>query len=384
MSAAGPRPLPAAPALPLRRRSVVMGGALLAGLAPLRAAQAAPEPLEPDEEALFMTGTARPTTDGRLEVDIHGWIFEREHRWGLNTALARYLGLNLKQLSPAARLRFNQRTALFHAESEEGKVIDIDVDGSPTRITMPPSGKDGRCNLRVVIDVPRATLLSPQASSREWVQFHGVTGPGELLHRFRGQAQIVPAQGVSVISDIDDTIKRTQVRDRREMLLNTFSRRFEPAPRMAGWYREMAKAPDTRFHYLSASPIQLYPPLADFIRSADFPAGSMHLRESTTWRTLIPAGEDSRAHKLGVIERLLAEFPQRRFVLVGDSGEADPEIYAQTFRSHSDRIDAVVIRDVTGEDRLSDRYRATFDGIAPVHWHIVLPDTTAWPVQARN
>ncbi|MFM9921501.1 App1 family protein [Variovorax sp. H27-G14] len=373
-----------APAPALRRRSVVMGAALLAGLAPLRAVQAAPEPLAPDEEALFMTGTARPTADGRLEVDIHSWIFEREHRWGLNTALARYLGLNLKQLSPAARLRFNQRTALFHAESEEDKVIDIAFDGSPTRVTLPPSGKDGRCNLRVVIDMPRATLLSPQAASQEWVHFHGVTGPGELLHRFRGQAQIVPAQGVSVISDIDDTIKRTQVRERREMLLNTFSRRFEATPRMAAWYRALAQVSDTRFHYLSSSPVQLYPPLADFIHAADFPAGSMHLRESTTWRTLIPGAEDSRAHKLGVIERLLAEFPQRRFVLVGDSGEADPEIYAQTFRAHAQRIDAIVIRDVTGEGRLSQRYRATFEGIDPAYWHLVMPDTTAWPVQARN
>jgi hypothetical protein len=43
-----------------------------------------------------------------------------------------------------------------------------------------------------------------------------------------------------------------------------------------------------------------------------------------------------------------------------------------------------VIRDVTGEDRLSDRYRATFDGIDPVLWHILLPDTTAWPVQASR
>ncbi|SEJ25353.1 MULTISPECIES: App1 family protein [unclassified Variovorax] len=383
------------PAPPLRRRSVVagvgVGVALFAGLAPLRAVQAAPEALEPDEEALFMTGTARPTADGRLELDVHAWIFEREHRWGLNTALARYLGLNLKKLSPAARLRFNQRTALFHAESEEDKVIGIDVDGSPTRITMPPSGKDGRCNLRIVIDAPHAPLLSIASISSisstapgQWVQFHGVTGPGELLHRFRGQALIVPAQGVSVISDIDDTIKHTQVRDRREMLLNTFSRRFEAAPRMAGWYRELAKAPETRFHYVSASPIQLYPPLSDFIRSAGFPAGSMHLRESTTWRTLVPGDEDSRTHKLGVIERLLAEFPQRRFVLVGDSGEADPEIYAQAFRAHPQRIDAIVIRDVTGEDRRADRYRATFEGIDPAYWHILLPGTTAWPATARS
>ncbi|MET3496065.1 phosphatidate phosphatase App1 family protein [Variovorax boronicumulans] len=349
-----------------------MGTALAAALAPLQALHAA-EPLEPDEEAIFLPGTARLAGDGRIEVDIHAWIFEREHRWGLNTALARYLGLNLKQLSPAARLRFNQRTALFHAESEEGKLIDVVFDGTQARVAMPPSGSDGRSNLRVVIDAPRTS------APLQWLQFHGVTGPGELLHRFRGQALVVPEQGVSVISDIDDTIKRTQVRDRREMLLNTFARRFEAAPRMAAYYRALALAPDTRFHYLSASPIQLYPALADFVRGNDFPAGSMHLRESTTWRTLIPGAEDSRAHKLGVIDRLFAEFPQRRFVLVGDSGEADPEIYAQVFRANPQRIDSIVIRDVTGEDRLSDRYRTTFEGIDPAIWHILLPDTAAWP-----
>ena len=369
---------PALPPAPqLKRRSVVMGAALLAGLAPLQALQAA-EPLEPDEEALFMPGTARPTADGRIEVDIHAWIFERERRWGLNAALARYLGLDLKTLSPAARLRFNQRTALFHTESEEGKLIDVVFDGTRTRVKMPPSTADGRTNLRVVVDAPRT------AAPVQWLQFHGVTGPGELLHRFRGQALVVPSEGVSVISDIDDTIKRTQVRDRREMLLNTFARRFEAAPRMAAYYRALAQVPDTRFHYLSASPIQLYPALADFVRDNDFPAGSMHLRESTTWRTLIPGAEDSRAHKLGVIDRLLTEFPQRRFVLVGDSGEADPEIYAQVYRANPQRIDSIVIRDVTDEGRLSDRYRATFDGIDPVLWHILMPDTTAWPLQASR
>ena len=108
---------------------------------PLQALHAA-GPLESDEEALFMPGTARPTADGRIEVDVHAWVFEREHRWGLDAALARYLGMNLKKLTPAARLRFSQRTALFHAESEEDKVIDVVFDGSATRLTMPPSGAD--------------------------------------------------------------------------------------------------------------------------------------------------------------------------------------------------------------------------------------------------
>jgi hypothetical protein len=319
-----------------------------------------------------------PPTNGRIEVDIHAWIFERERRWGLNGALARYLGLNLKNalargaaaLQPAHRAvpcgvrrrQADRRRLRRHADPRE--------DAASTA--------DGRTNLRVVVDAPRT------AAPVQWLQFHGVTGPGELLHRFRGQALVVPPEGVSVISDIDDTIKRTQVRDRREMLLNTFARRFEAAPRMAAYYRALAQVPDTRFHYLSASPIQLYPALADFVRDNDFPAGSMHLRESTTWRTLIPGAEDSRAHKLGVIDRLLTEFPQRRFVLVGDSGEADPEIYAQVYRANPQRIDSIVIRDVTDEGRLSDRYRATFEGIDAVLWHILMPDTTAWPLQASR
>ena len=60
-------------------------------------------------------------------------------------------------------------------------------------------------------------------------------------------------------------------------------------------------------------------------------------------------------------------------MLIGDSGEADPEIYAQVFRAHPARIDSMVIRDVTGEGRTSERYRAIFDGIDPMRWHLVMP-----------
>jgi phosphatidate phosphatase APP1 len=144
-------------------------------------------------------------------------------------------------------------------------------------------------NLRVVIDAPQDIAVSD-----EWLQFHGVTGPGELLHRFRGEALIVPPQGVSIISDIDDTIKRTQVRDRREMLLNTFARRFEAAPGMAAYYRALAQAPDTRFHYLSASPIQLYPPwrisfATRLSRGQHAPAREHHVAHADSGRPRIRA-----------------------------------------------------------------------------------------------
>jgi hypothetical protein len=329
--------------------------------------------LEPDEEAVFLPGTARQTASDQFEIDIHAWLCEREHRWGLNTVFARYLGLNLSKLSPVARLRFSQRTALFHAGSEGNKAIDIVFDGNARRHTLPPTRADGRSDARLLVE-------APMAPGQQWLHFHAAPAPGEP-HRFKGQALIVPAQGLSVISDIDDTIKHTQVRNRREMLLNTFARHFEAVPGMAARYRAMAEVPGTRFHYLSASPIQLYPALAEFLRSAGFPAGTMHLRESTTWRTLVPGEHAAREHKLAVIRRLLADFPERRFMLVGDSGEADPEVYAAVAREHPGRIDAIVIRDVTGESRSAERYRATFEGFDAARWHILSADA-AWPAAA--
>jgi phosphatidate phosphatase APP1 len=110
----------------------------------------------------------------------------------------------------------------------------------------------------------------------------------------------------------------------------------------------------------------------------------MHLRESTSWRTLIPGDQDSRAHKLGVIERLLADFPHRRFMLVGDSGESDPEIYAQVARTHPERIDSIAIRDVTGEDNRAERYRAVFNGMDPALWQILPADRAPAPTRVAR
>lgn len=335
-------------------------------------------PLQADEQVLFMPGTARPIANGRLEVDVHAWLYEKERRRGMNWALARYLSLDLRALSPAARLRFNQRTALFHTESEDDKVIDLVVEGRAERSALPRTADSGRSNVRLVMD---AAAITP-AEDAPVLNFHALTRRADL-RRFRGYALVVPAEGLSVVSDIDDTIKHTQVRDRREMLLNTFTRRFEPVEGMAAQYRALAAQPGTRFHYVSASPIQLYSPLADFLREAALPVGSVHLRESTTWRTLVPGEGDSRDHKLAVIGRLMADFPLRRFLLVGDSGEADPEIYAEVARTHPNRVQGIVIRDVTGEARETARYRNAFNGLDAGLWHILPSDGTGWPASAR-
>jgi hypothetical protein len=328
-------------------------------------------PIDADEEVLFMPGIARATDSGAIEIDVHAWLHEREPLLAAHRVLARYLNLDLKQLSPLERARFNRRAALFRAESEDDNVIELVIEGVDGRSALPPTANNGRSDARLIVDAGAAR------GPEKIVRFHARMARTDL-RRFRGEARLVPAQGLSVISDIDDTIKHTDVRNQREMLLNTFVRRFMPVDGMASNYRALEADPDTRFHYLSASPLQLYPPLAAFLKDSGFPAGSVHLRESTTWRTLVPSEGESRAHKLAIIERLLVDFPQRRFLLVGDSGEADPEIYGEVARAHTAQIQGIVIRNVTQESRDAPRYAKAFDGVDERLWHI-FHEGEAWP-----
>lgn len=70
-------------------------------------------------------------------------------------------------------------------------------------------------------------------------------------------------------------------------------------------------------------------------------------------------------HKTGAIERLMRLVPGRRFAFVGDSGEKDPEVYAGLAARFPQQVVAILIRDVTGEDVESARYKPLFSTLAP-------------------
>ncbi len=161
-----------------------------------------------------------------------------------------------------------------------------------------------------------------------------------------GQLHIVSPQGLSVISDIDDTIKMTEATSRSEMLANTFLRPFEVVEGMAELYQSW-QAMGCDFHYVSSSPWQLYEPLAELCAASEFPSGSMHLRyfrvRDEMFKRFRPIRRNS---KVGIIAGILKRLPQRKFMLVGDSGEKDPEIYRFLAKRFPDRISAVLIRNL--------------------------------------
>ena len=167
-----------------------------------------------------------------------------------------------------------------------------------------------------------------------------------------GSIHLVDDVGLSLISDIDDTIKVTNVANRRELLRNTFVREFAAVPGMAEIYARW-RAAGAAFHYVSASPWQLSDCLCGFLGAAGLPAGSMHLKlfrlKDSTPLGRVPSRKRAKRR---AIERIMDDFPARRFLLVGDSGERDPEVYVDVARRRPEQVQGVLIR------RLADGHGA--------------------------
>ena len=166
--------------------------------------------------------------------------------------------------------------------------------------------------------------------------------------------QVLAVSGTSVISDIDDTIKFSNVENRAELLANTFLREFEPIEGMSDVYQSLASQ-GTAFHYVTASPWQLQQPLQEFLDRFHYPRGSMHFRTfRLTDHLLKRLGLIHRRGKAAAVRRLLANCSQRKFILIGDSGERDAEIYARCFRDHPHIIKRVLIRLISPEHRYKE------------------------------
>lgn len=159
--------------------------------------------------------------------------------------------------------------------------------------------------------------------------------------------RVIESKGISVISDIDDTIKKSNISlGAREIFRNTFIRDWGDmcVEGVREWYGSLHDM-GAQFHYCSNSPWQLFPVLATFLKGAGIPPGSLHLKQYSGM--LQGIFEPVAERKKGTLERLMRDFPERKFLLVGDSGEADLEVYTELAQANPGRILAIFIRDVT-------------------------------------
>ena len=190
--------------------------------------------------------------------------------------------------------------------------------------------------------------------------------------------QVGAAAAFGVISDIDDTILQSSILDWKTAAQLTFlhnARTRKPLPGVAKLYQSLqAGADGTRRNpvfYVSSSPWNLYDLLEDFIELNAIPFGPIFLRDigMDEGKFIKTTGH---GHKLERARELIGRYPALRWVLLGDSGQADAELYAAAAKEFGDRILAIYIRDI---DPANPDSRETF-----VDEHIKAIDGTKVPM----
>ena len=188
-----------------------------------------------------------------------------------------------------------------------------------------------------------------------WHDYHVITkpdDPGERPRIATGEVLVPhPAAHFHVISDVDDTVIRTGLSEGFVAVKNTFMGRSDtrrPIPGVAALYDGLRRGVDAdaepAFFYVSTGPWNLYEVLTEFLEIRGFPKGVLFL---TDWgpqeRYVMRSGKE---HKRLTLSRLFASYPNTRFIMIGDSGQADPDTYLAAARQFPSSVAAIVILDV--------------------------------------
>ncbi len=208
-------------------------------------------------------------------------------------------------------------------------------------------------------DFPPDTALISDRDYWYTVTLELVHYPGPRREDTRITAPVVvpPSNAeFGVISDLDDTVIKSDVVNLLKLARNTFlknARTRLPFEGVAAFYQALqagTRGAYNPIYYVSSSPWNLYDLIAEFFQVRGIPAGPLFLAE-LGMRSDQFIKPDRRKHKLKSIADLLETHPDLPFLLIGDSGELDPEIYLQSVLDHPGRIQSIYIRDVGGKMR---------------------------------
>ena len=226
-----------------------------------------------------------------------------------------------------------------------------------------------------------ATTLTVPDLQPGWHRVHATLVPEAVdAEVVSGRGRVLvphPQSPFAVISDIDDTVLRSRVTEGFRAMLTTLvgdANRRDAIPGMASLYRGLNRGPGvveaeegsgpgdasaegTRaggevgvrsalpsFFYVSTGSWAMYPLLTKFLQGRGFPRGPLFLTDwGPTDRYIVRSGTE---HKRNAIGRLLNGYPDLRFVLIGDAGQADPEVYLEFAGSHPSQVAAIIIIDV--------------------------------------
>ena len=319
--------------------------------------------IKTDETVVFFrTAAWLDPSAQQWHVPIHGWIYETEDSTARKALFEEILQEQYDlETSAASEANFSRRINLMIADNERDKRIVIALAGRTHE--LPLSSANGHFETTLQIAASELESHAPDGL----LTYMAVTAAAE--HRqFIGEVRLLGATGLSIISDIDDTVKISNVTDHTSLLDYTFLRDFVAAPGMSELYAHWSER-GASLHFVSSSPWQLYAPLREFLDDTGFPWATLSLKSvrfrDETFFNLFKKGTET---KPVAIEAIIDRYPNRNFILVGDSGEQDPEVYAAIMHKYPDRILGIYIRNVTNESSDNARFAALFGDLEAARW----------------
>lgn len=302
-------------------------------------------PIEDQQWRLFVSGFAWNTPI----------VFTRRQK-----LMIRMLG-NVMRATPEEMSceRFQNRIAPFMAEADTRRRVMATISGEEIRLKK-KTKRNGHFRNWIIVDddIVQKSAQIDESGNRTIKFSISLLQKGKRVDCgvVEGTICLLERKGISVVSDIDDTIKVSSVGDRRELLNNTFLREFECVDGMVDTYQNWANH-GASFHYVSSSPWQLFESLQDMQRNKGLPAGTMHLKNFRLREEFLKKIMVKRKGKKSAIKSLIKKLPDRDFVLIGDSGEKDPEIYRKICKACPDRIKGMFIRELPFRPMDKERMR---------------------------
>ncbi len=300
----------------------------------------------------------------RIENAFHRWRERRGRKRGLVTTIIPYAGYGapgwarvlcrvvLTRGSEAPRQRAERVRgwrSFFSIPVNDAEVI-INIGGVERRASP---GRGGVLDVRVESDLPsgwQSIGLSTHDSEE-------VPAPVFVVD---------PAARFGIVSDIDDTVMVTALPRPFLAAWNTFvldEHARTPVAGMAVLYERIAHAnPGAPFIYLSTGAWNVAPTLTRFLNRNLYPRGAMLLTDwGPTHDRWFRSGKE---HKRTSLERLAAEFPGLRWLLIGDDGQHDEELYGTFAAEHPDNVVAIAIRQLSPYEAVLAGGRSKGDGDA--------------------
>lgn len=162
-----------------------------------------------------------------------------------------------------------------------------------------------------------------------------------------------------VISDVDDTVLVSYATKKWRKLYLLLTKNVQSRKPFRGineLYRNISNGRSSTYFYVSSSEWNLYDFLKEFMAHHHLPAGVFLLQDIKSGiLDLLKSGGGTHEHKTEKVALLLEVFEKSNFILIGDSGQKDPEIYLDIVKQYSSRIEQVYIRDVRKSRRTKIR-----------------------------